>query len=394
MKTLPCKTVGFERPILVRVTSLGVPKRNRADNALLWSGDQKPDAKGYSAVIVEQSKGDLLSAVSKKIPLALIDRTSELAEGDVVLVDPTEQTVRVLYDTRSGHNAILVTERCNSQCIMCPQPPSTVTDEHRTALILRLIDLMAPGPRSLALTGGEPTLLGDDLLLLIRKCLERLPDTCLHLLTNGRLFRRRAYVEKCAELRHPRLTVAVPLYADTDTEHDRIVGRPGAFHETIEGLHNLALYGFLIEIRVVVLSLNSRRLVRLSEYLYRNLPFVAHVAFMGMETEGLAQVNLDTVWVDQYDYQDELQEACRYLWRRSVPVSIYNHQLCVLPHIVWPIARQSISTWKNIFLPVCGGCSVKLQCAGFFASAAVRHSSHISPVIFSSGGLTGPGVRT
>jgi len=380
MKNLPCKTVGLEEPILARVTSLGVPKRNRADNALLWSGDQKPDAKGYSAVIAEQSKADLLAAVVKKTPLALIDHTTGLAEGDVVRIDPTEQTVRVLYDSQSGHNAILVTERCNSQCIMCPQPPRTAMDDHhRTALNLRLIDLMAPGPRSLALTGGEPTLLADDLLLLIRKCLDRLPDTCVHLLTNGRLFRRRAYVEKLAQLCHPGLTAAVPLYADTDTEHDRIVGIPGAFNETIEGLHNLALYGFSIELRVVVLSLNSRRLVRLSEYIYRNLPFVSHVAFMGMETEGLAQANLDTVWVDPYDYQDELREACRYLWRRSVPVSIYNHQLCVLPRDVWPIARQSISAWKNIFLPACEGCSVKPQCAGFFASATVRHSAHITP---------------
>jgi hypothetical protein len=58
-------------------------------------------------------------------------------------------------------------------------------------------------------------------------------------------------------------------------------------------------------------------------------------------------------------------------------VSIYNHQLCTIPADIWPFARQSISDWKNIFVPECEGCSLKPACAGFFHSAAKRHSSHI-----------------
>ena len=54
-------------------------------------------------------------------------------------------------------------------------------------LNLNLISLFGRiKPQHLGITGGEPTLLGDNLTKFISICREKLPDTSLTLLTNGR----------------------------------------------------------------------------------------------------------------------------------------------------------------------------------------------------------------
>jgi hypothetical protein len=61
-------------------------------------------------------------------------------------------------------------------------------------------------------------------------------------------------------------------------------------------------------------------------------------------------------------------------------VSIYNHQLCVLDRALWPLARRSISDWKNVYLPACNDCSVLTECGGFFQSGTKIRSAHIAAV--------------
>jgi hypothetical protein len=59
-------------------------------------------------------------------------------------------------------------------------------------------------------------------------------------------------------------------------------------------------------------------------------------------------------------------------------VSIFNTPLCLLHEQCHPFARQSISDWKNEFVPQCGDCSKRTSCAGFFTSADVARSRHIA----------------
>jgi His-Xaa-Ser system radical SAM maturase HxsC len=362
--------------VLGKVTRTAVPADGRADHILLCAGAERPDLTGYAAVLADGGPPEdfgRIPAVHAHEPL------QDLSDGDVLFIEPQRGTITVLYEKQSRHNAILVTEACNCECVICPQPPRPATED-RTDFCKRLIQLMAPGPVSLALTGGEPTLLGDNLFALVEECRNRLPDTDLVILTNGRRFSDRRYVEKLVRVRHPRLLLAVALYAETEAVHDRIVGASGAFQETVRGLHNLALYRLPIELRVVISALNCTRLTQLVDFMFWNMPFVVHVALMGLEPIGLARKNLSTVWADPYDYRDELERACRFLWRRTVPVSIYNHPLCILPESLRPLARRSISEWKNIYLPVCEACAQKSDCCGLFQSAVTKHSSHITPI--------------
>ena len=118
----------------------------------------------------------------------------------------------------------------------------------------------------------------------------------------------------------------------------------------------------------------------MAEFIYRNLPFVYHIAFMQMETTGLAEQNIEELWIDPYDYNKELETAVLNLAMRNMKVSIYNSQLCILPESIREYAKQSISDWKNIYLPDCDGCELKKGCAGFFASAENRYSKHIKTI--------------
>lgn len=92
---------------------------------------------------------------------------------------------------------------------------------------------------------------------------------------------------------------------------------------------------------------------------------------------GFVHRNLESLWIDPYDYQAELAEATEILMLSGINVSIYNHQLCVLDKAFWPFARKSISDWKNIYLEECNHCAMKEDCGGLFQSAARNHSSYI-----------------
>lgn len=300
-------------------------------------------------------------------------------DGDVLLMSPSG-TVKVLYRKGAAYNAILVTERCNSLCVMCSQPPKMVDDSQRVQHILRLIDLIDPDSKEIGITGGEPTLLGDAFFTIIRKLKSTLPNTSVHVLSNGRLFKNHAFARNLGEIQHPDVMLGIPVYSDIDDEHDHVVQARGAFDETMLGLYNLAACEVPVEIRVVVHRLTYRRLPQLAEFICRNLPFAAHVALMGMEMYGYANLNFRNLWIDPVEYQQQLEEATVTLALHGMNVSIYNHQLCTIPKRIWPFTRKSISDWKNIYLDECGDCEVRQFCGGFFQSAAKRHSAHITPL--------------
>jgi His-Xaa-Ser system radical SAM maturase HxsC len=283
--------------------------------------------------------------------------------------------VRTLYRRSSKSNTLFATDRCNSLCLMCSQPPRDVDDSHRASELIRLIGLIDPATEELGITGGEPTLLGDGLLNVIAACRDQLPRTAIHLLSNGRRFYYGAYAQALGDLGHPDLIVGIPVYSDLDAQHDYVVQAKGAFAETIIGLHNLAKANVRTEIRVVVHRQTYRRLPQLAEYIFRNLTFASHVALMGLEVIGLAKANITSLWMDPVDYACELETAVLTLAAAGMNVSIYNHQLCTLPQSLWRFSRKSISDWKNDYLDECRGCSVKGRCGGFFSWNVNSHRS-------------------
>ncbi len=118
-------------------------------------------------------------------------------------------------------------------------------------------------------------------------------------------------------------------------------------------------------------------LVEIADFIARNLPFVEHVALMGLEMIGFARANIEDIWIDPFDHRDELTEATLLLDRMGVRVMVYNHQLCLIDPRVWPFTVKSISDWKNEYHPECLKCGARSACGGFFHSAKYRISDHI-----------------
>jgi His-Xaa-Ser system radical SAM maturase HxsC len=360
--------------IVGRITTQDLPHADRHEHVrfLPEGSNSATDLMGYRAVLSHDD-------ISTELPV--VDRLREsdhFRDGDIIVMEGKSGFVRSLYRPYERHHSLFVTERCSSNCLMCSQPPKDKDDvEALTRRNQELIELMHPAPEYLTITGGEPTLLGDNLFLLIEQLKTSLPDTELHMLTNGRTFAWPEYTQQFAAVEHPNLCLGVPLYSDCAGDHDHIVQAKGAFDQTVAGLHQAASNGIRTEIRVVLHRLTIPRLTKLVEYIYRNLSFVEHVALMGLEYVGYTPRNIDELWIDPYDYQSELEKAVRTLAMRGMTVSIYNHQLCVLSRPLWPYAQKSISDWKNLYLPECEKCSALEECGGLFKWAVKKHSEHI-----------------
>jgi His-Xaa-Ser system radical SAM maturase HxsC len=367
---------GFGKAVVGIAAVSPMPPEQRSKH--IWVGSTLPDdVTGYRGIIT-------LADMEQESRVASIHRVREIdhiKEGDIVVMEPQSGFVRSLYRPADKHNSIFTTERCNSNCLMCSQPPKNRDDvDDLAARNLELIDLIDPAPPYITITGGEPTLLGDRLLKLISTLALKLPSTEIHMLTNGRKFAWADFTRDFAAVNHPNLSLGIPLYSDVASEHDFVVQAKDAFDQTIMGLHQLARWGQRIEIRVVLHAKTVERLPELAEFIYRNLTFVEHVALMGLENIGYTPRNMSLLWIDPYEYQDKLQEAVRILRQREMNVSIYNHQLCVLKPQLWKYATKSISDWKNTYIEECKGCDLQDECGGFFQWATKQRSAHIRPI--------------
>lgn len=331
----------------------------------------------HSYFLFNKSKEKHSSSI--KNIFALAEELNYLQEGDVVRFIPQTTAIRTLYRKNSNHNSLLVTERCNNFCLMCSQPPKEVDDSFLVDDLLKAIPLMDRSTVELGISGGEPTLLGDRFIELLWAGKNFLPDTALHVLSNGRSFASQELAEKVAAINHPDLMIGIPIYSDISNIHDYVVQADNAFDETIKGILNLKKYGQKVEVRVVIHKQTYERLPQLANFLARNLLFVDHVALMGLEMMGFSRPNIEDLWIDPKDYQEQLVEAVKTLARYKMKVSVYNHQLCLLDKRIWSFNRKSISDWKNEYMPECLGCTKMEQCGGFFSSAKFRYSGHIRP---------------
>jgi His-Xaa-Ser system radical SAM maturase HxsC len=263
---------------------------------------------------------------------------------------------------------------------MCSQPPRDADDGWLLDEIDAALELVDIGSPAFTFTGGEPLLEWRKFTGLLARCRELLPTTAVHVLTNGRAFAQREITSAWALVGHPRLMAGIPIYSAVDHVHDYVVQASGAFDETVLGILRLKEFGQRVEVRVVLHAITASRIVETCQWIARNLPFIDHVALMGLENTGFALANDSLIWIDPVDYQNDLERAVANLAGR-VPVSVYNLPRCVLPKSVWPFAVQSISDWKNGYVDECKACLERPRCAGFFTTGRPKKSRGISPIL-------------
>lgn len=319
-------------------------------------------------------------AVESDLPhISGVSEIQALDDGDIVALQPSGR-VDTLFRGSSGSNSLFVTEQCNSLCLMCSQPPRAVDDiDSYFAQNVRMVRLLPKNLEVLGITGGEPTLLGKKLPAMLELLRECLPLTQIEILSNARLLANDEFASAIAEVSSERLLFSIPLYSDSAPRHDYVVQSSGAFAETVDGLFNLASKGVRVEVRVVLHRQTAPRLAGIAKFVQMNLPFVEHVAFMGLEVTGLARANLDALWCEPEEYMEQLQEAVHHLSDLGRRTSVYNLPRCLVAPSIWGFLRDSISDWKKEYTPACDGCSQRPQCGGVFGTSS-RLSALINPV--------------
>ena len=226
-------------------------------------------------------------------PTVVLDNSDidKLSEGDFVIIN-ANGSVSVVWDATSDTNTVFPTPACNCNCIMCPQPPQ-MHDEETFLFAEQLVERLDPANvKRLCVTGGEPTLLGDRFIKLMRRINKRFPQASITLLSNGKNFSDFAFTKEFATIGFKDCLTCISLHSDLEELNDKIAGSKGTFHKTTQGLYNLARLRQKVEIRHVVSQLNANRLEDFALFLYRNFPFASHVAIMGMEMTGYAKDNI------------------------------------------------------------------------------------------------------
>lgn len=261
MKQLQGKCHNLSNEILGKVTLKGKNIFNRKDYILI-SETASDNKAGYLATItskqVDSAKGCIVSDVMS---------VDSFNEGDIVLINKSGEII-FLYEIKSLHNAIFVTERCNHRCIMCPQPP-VLQEDDKTPLNLKLISLLDKKTVEIGITGGEPTLIGDKLFDLVTSIKKHVPNAAISLLSNGVKFADKAYAFKLAKCCCKDLQVDIPVFSDIASEHDYVVGAK-TFYKTVQGIYNLALFRVKIGLRIVIHRKTYKRLSQLADYIYHN----------------------------------------------------------------------------------------------------------------------------
>ncbi len=370
--------VKLDRDRVLRLSSNSErPSPLRRDEVYIVKDGQIPPAGFWAYLTYDPQR---ISSSTSERWVCVSEDLAYLSDGDVIRLSSDVKRLRVLYRVAAAQNSLLLTERCNHYCLMCSQPPKTQDDSYLIQDIKDVLRLASRNCKEIGFTGGEPTLLGEQFLELVRLADTYLPETSLHVLSNGRAFQDRRFAEQLGGVRHHDIMLGIPIYSDVPEVHDYVVQAPNALQETLRGIVNLNRVGVPVEIRVVLHRATIPRLLYLSEFIARNLPFVSHVAFMGLEMTGFARANKEILWIEPDSYGEQLRAAALFLATRKIRTSIYNLQHCLMPQALWPYMRKSISDWKNEYEPECTKCAVRSECGGFFSSFIHQRPKNIAPV--------------
>lgn len=365
---------------MIQLKTRGIPiNLSQSSVATIYS-------KQFNKELIAVSSHDRRIILSEEVPpldnetmIVCIPTLDHLEQGDIVHID-TNGSIHTLFRNNSPHNALFITDRCNSNCLMCSQPPKNFDDlTHFFNINSALIPLIPKETRELGITGGEPTLLGQRFITLLNQLTDELPNTDIHILTNGRAFAWKHVAQAFSVVNNNNIVYGIPLYSDYYQQHDYIVQAKDAFNQTVVGLHNMARHNLRLELRIVLHQQSYKRLPKLAKYIYMNFPFVEHIAFMGLEYIGYTVKNNEILWIEPQHYMNELEDAVLYLADMGMNVSIYNLQLCLLKPSLWKFARKSISDWKQKYLEECSNCSLLDSCGGVFDTSK-KHSSFIQAI--------------
>jgi His-Xaa-Ser system radical SAM maturase HxsC len=332
------------------------------------------------AIAVERQQG-VYDCHSNEGDFTLYANANTELDGDVLICYPHKGQAHRFFRRSSRHNTILFTERCDQLCVMCSQPPRNVDTAWLFPLFEKALRLVDHGSR-IGVSGGEPTLYKNKLFEMISNVNVDRPDISYQILTNAQHFdvQDRKKLNDLNEVVD--IIWGVPLYSHKGEQHDEIVGKAKAFDKLMENLFVLGSANATIELRTVITALNFLELPELAKFIGKQIPFISRWAIMGMEPIGYAKANYKRIFVDHSAFPIPLVNAIRISNLKNIDCQLYNVPRCTVPPEYREYCADSISDWKNKFLPLCDRCVEQEQCCGFFEWYDEKWSwAGVSPVL-------------
>ena len=222
---------------------------------------------------------------------------------------------------------IALTYRCQNRCTFCyasapdrgQQIPEMTTDEVQGILDAIVDDARVP---TVSFTGGEPTL-RPDLPALIAYAKGRRLRT--NLITNGIRCGANGYVEKLSAAGLD--SAQVSLEAAEAQIHDSIVGRPGAWRRTVQGIQNLKAAGIHVHTNTTINSRNRDHLLDLIEFLAEmEQPYLSiNMVIRTGDAVGSMEIGYEEIGELVLPLKERAQEhGMRFVWYSPVPMCLFN----------------------------------------------------------------------
>ncbi len=281
-------------------------------------------------------------------------------------------------------NTLYITDKCNSNCIMCPMAEPVRRDGHTVPfeILKELIRYMPSDMEHLTITGGEPFYIKEQLFEILQDLKESNKVWGYLLLSNGRIFANKEYCLRFASVVPEDFLVGIPLHGPTPEIHDAISQSPGSFIQTTSGIHNLlTTHKMSVEIRIVVNKINAPHLTDIAVLIADKFPGIDSVKIMGMEMLGNAIVNSEKVWIPYEEAFMYMKPAIDHLIEKAIDVAIYNFPLCFIDKSYWNLCADSITEYKIKYLDECSSCREKNACGGIFTGTDKYLQGKVKPIL-------------
>ncbi len=290
-------------------------------------------------------------------------------QGDIISDLGNGKSVTV-YKKGQSEVDLFVINKCNSNCVMCPLTEFSRRKriKEHFSWLMKYLELLPSDIPYMNITGGEPTLAGSEFIEVLKILRSKFQHTEFQLLTNGRSFSDKAFLNTVMMYMPNQTRFAIPLHSYNPEIHDYITRAPGSFKQTDQGIRNLLALSQKVEIRLVLSQLNLGSILQTAKYIIKEYPGVLVVNFIGMEMMGNAAKNKDVLWEEYPAVFARIKQSTLYLIEKGIDVQLYNFPLCAVDRGFWPITARSITDYKIRYKEECTACVVKDVCGGFFSS--------------------------
>lgn len=286
------------------------------------------------------------------------------------------------YNNMSIDNVFVITEKCNSSCIMCPYPEkqrknSTIYNVNN---LIKIASHIPNDAAHLTITGGEPFMLKEDIFLFLDFLKKKFTNTEVLLLTNGRIFSSAHYCNLLKKTSSGKMILGIPLHGYNSQTNDYITQTKGSFIQTFKGIKNLLNLGIKVELRIVVNKITIKYMDKFADMIVREFPNIFSVKIMAMEMLGCAAANRNRLWIDYSKAFSYTRAITDKLIDYGIDVSYYNFPLCTVDKKYHLLCRKSIDKYKAKFLPQCEQCVLYDSCGGIFAGTLNYEKDDIVPI--------------